>query len=98
MKFTKAKQTNGPATKQDLVNLEKRLEKKMDKKFATKIDLEGLEGRFKDTVISFKDEILYEIKAMREELAIITGYKDQIENHETRIETVEKKLQIPSTV
>ena len=39
------------------------------------------------------DEILGEIKAMREELTVVTGYKDQIEDHETRIEKIEEVLE-----
>ena len=64
----------------------------------TKGYLDAHEARYKGIVISFKDDILHEIKAMREELAIITGYKDQIEDHEFRIETIEKKLQMPTVV
>lgn len=72
--------------------------KKLEEKFATKEDLKTHETKYKEIVVSFKDEILHEIKAMREELTIITGYKDQIEDHEARIETIEKRLQIPTTV
>lgn len=75
----------GAVTKQDLNDLETR----------NKNELQHAVSDFKETVLSFKDEILHEIKAMREELAIITGYKDQIEDHEVRIETIEKRLQIP---
>lgn len=64
-------------TKIDLKNELKNLEERMDQKFATKGDLETHETRYKQIVISFKDEVLHEIKAMREELAIITGYKNQ---------------------
>lgn len=96
-----SKQTNGLATKLDLKGFEKR----MDQKYATKNDIKdhlvAFEKRMdkkyasKDDIISFKDEILHEIKGMREEVTLVIGYKDQIEDHETRIETVEKHLHIP---
>lgn len=47
-----------------------------------------------DQLIEFKDAILKELKDMREEVALVTGYKDQIEDHEIRLETVEKHLNI----
>ena len=39
----------------------------------------------------FKDDILFEIKAMREELAIVIGYRQRIEDHEERIEVLESE-------
>ena len=86
---------NKPATKGDLRLLKRNLEALETHQ---KDDLHAAVKEFKETVISFKDAILHEIKAMREEVAIVTGYKDQIEDHETRIETVEKKLQIPAVI
>jgi hypothetical protein len=47
----------------------------------------------RDDLITFKDSILSEIKKLREDVAVITGYKDQIENHETRIEKLEEIIQ-----
>lgn len=52
----------------------------INKVFATKHDL-----------IQFKDDILFEIKAMREELAVVIGYRQMIENHEERIEVLEQQ-------
>lgn len=72
--------------------------KKLEEKFATKQDLQREIKSVKDLMIEFKDAILHEIKGLREEVAIVTGYKDQIEDHEVRIDTIEKKLQIPATV
>lgn len=54
--------------------------KLLEKKFATKEDL-----------VNFKDAILHEILAMRQELAIIIGYRDQIDEHEVRIEKLKNK-------
>ncbi len=70
------------ATKQDLKKIEQRLG-----------NLETTSASKKDTV-TFKDEILHEIKGLREEVTLVIGYKDQIEDHETRIETIEKRLRI----
>ena len=40
-------------------------------------------------------ELMKEIKASREEQTAISGYKNQIEDHETRLNKVEKVLNIP---
>lgn len=56
----------------------------------TKQDLSELEKRINFSILSFKDEILHEIKGLREEIALVIGYKDQIEDHEVRIEALEK--------
>ena len=48
----------------------------------------------REEIIQFKDDILGEIVKLREDVAVVTGYKDQIENHEERITTVETKLGI----
>ena len=47
--------------------------------------------RSKDDIVTFKDAILKELKDMREEITLIVGYKDQIEDHEDRIDRLEKK-------
>lgn len=44
-------------------------------------------------ILQFKDEILFEIKGIREELAIVVGYRDRIEDHEERIEKLENVSQ-----
>lgn len=48
---------------------------------------------FKDKILNLLDKVMGELKAIREEQTIITGYKDQIEDHETRIEKLEEVLQ-----
>jgi hypothetical protein len=45
----------------------------------------------KETIIQFKDAILTEIKAMREELIVVTGYRQHLENHEERITLLKSK-------
>lgn len=54
---------------------------KLKKVFATKDDL-----------IKFKDEILGEIVDLRADSAIDSGLHDKVEDHEVRIEKLEKKI------
>lgn len=46
----------------------------------------------KNDIINFKDQILKEIKKLREDVISVTGYKGKIEDHETRIEKLEQVL------
>ena len=48
----------------------------------------------KDLFLSKMAELMKEIKASREEQTAISGYKNQIEDHETRLNKVEKVLNI----
>lgn len=72
-----------------LIELEKTLEQ-----YPTKDDLRGalqkIEKSLKDAIVEFKDEILSEVKKNREETIVVSGYKDQIEDHEIRIDKLEK--------
>jgi len=77
------------ATKDDL----KALEARQDKKFTTKDDLKIYAT--KNDMIDFKDTILHEIKGLREEVTIVIGYKDQIEDIDYRVERLEKHTKIP---
>jgi len=80
------------ATKDDL----KKCATKDDlKKFATKDDLKKYATR--DDLIDFKDEILHELQGIRTDMDILTGYKDEIEDHDVRIERLEKHLHITPT-
>jgi uncharacterized coiled-coil DUF342 family protein len=47
---------------------------------------------FKNKVYELFDKVMGELKAIREEQTIIVGYKDQIEDHETRIGKLEEVL------
>ena len=53
---------------------------------------ERLKVELRNDILQFKDDILTEIVKLREDVAVVTGYKDQIEDHETRLTTVETKL------
>lgn len=46
----------------------------------------------KDDFYDKMDEMMGEIKAVREEQKVISGCKDQIEDHETRIGKIEEVL------
>jgi hypothetical protein len=63
------------ATKEDL------------KRFATKDDLKNYATR--DDLINFKDSILSEIIKLREDIEVVIGYRDMIEDHNQRIEKLE---------
>lgn len=41
-------------------------------------------------MLQFKDDILWEIKGMREELMMVAGHRQIIEDHEVRIDKLEK--------
>jgi len=68
---------------------------KLKKVFVTKDELTQTEKSIKDVIIDFKDEILHEIKGLREDVTIVTGYKDQIEDIDIRVERLEKFTKIP---
>lgn len=75
-------------TQKDLDEINKLIDKKFDEK------LKYLPT--KDEFFGAMDKLMKELKAMREEVTVVTGYKDQIEDHETRLGKVETILNIPS--
>ncbi|OGM25453.1 hypothetical protein A2715_05390 [Candidatus Woesebacteria bacterium RIFCSPHIGHO2_01_FULL_39_32] len=52
----------------------------------------------KDDFYNKMDEVMGELKAIREEHAVLSGLNVKVNNHEQRIERIEKKLQIHSSV
>lgn len=48
----------------------------------------------KNDIQTFKDDLSKQIKDLSEEVSLITGYKDQIENHDLRIGHIEKHLHL----
>ncbi|MDO8609230.1 MAG: hypothetical protein Q7R95_01660 [bacterium] len=71
-------------------------------KYATKEDLrsttnelieliKAFRQELKEDIVNFKDSILTEIVKLREDIAVTTGYRDMIEDHETRISKLESK-------
>jgi len=57
-------------------------------------DILKLKGVFitKEDMIMFKDQILHEIIKLREDITIVIGYRDMIEDHEVRIDKLEVKI------
>ena len=60
--------------------------------FATKNELQMAKNDLKNDLVNFKDALLHEILAMRDELSVVLGYREQIEDHEHRLEKLEKKI------
>ncbi len=58
--------------------------------FITQDDFNEFRGEIKNDILQFKDDILWEIKAMREEMTIMIGYRGTIEDHEQRIKILEE--------
>lgn len=79
-------------TKKDI----QKLEDHFRQIFATKEELQEVKRELKHDILQFKDDILWEIKAMREELAVVISYRDKIEDHEERITQLEKKKRLIS--
>jgi hypothetical protein len=54
-------------------------------------DVKKLESKFatKDDLINFKDSILSEIIKLREDIEVVIGYRNIIEDHDIRIEKLE---------
>ena len=61
------------------------------KKFITKDELKISLEKYatKDDLINFKDAILNEIIKLREDVTVVIGYRDLIEDHDKRIEKLE---------
>ena len=53
-----------------------------------------LREEIKDRIYKSEDKILKELADMRDELTITSGYSDRLENHEERIEILEKQVLI----
>lgn len=80
-------------TKKDISIIEKLSDEKSDKLIDvfTKLHYETKE-ELEKKIVQFKDDILTEIKKLREDVTVVTGYKDQVENHESRISKLESIL------
>lgn len=72
-------------TKSDLFKIKELLDN-----YSTKTDFKEL----REDIVKFKDEILDEIRDLREEVTVVTGYKDTIEDHENRIVSLEEKTDL----
>lgn len=82
------------ATKEDLSNTTKELLNFMkDKKDEIKTEITS---DLKNEILLFKDAILFEIKSLREEVVMIGGMRDMVENHEIRLAKLESN-KIPTS-
>jgi len=98
--FLMANKPNGLLTKNDLLEMEARIRKELQKKadkddlkrFATKDDLNQL----REELVVIKDEVVGELKAMREEFEVHafshSRLDDEIDDHEKRIKALETKI------
>lgn len=50
----------------------------------------------KELFLSEMAKLMKEVKDMREDFTIVQGHKDQIEDHESRLEIIETKLTLTS--
>lgn len=57
---------------------------------ATMEDYRKMRMEIRSDAAQFKDEILHELIKVRENFAVVTGWGDKIEDHEERIEVLEK--------
>lgn len=51
----------------------------------------GLDS-LRNGMIQFEDKVMGSIKEMKDEIAVLVGYKDDIEDHGVRIEKLEQKV------
>lgn len=49
-------------------------------------------SKFKDEIITKLDKVLKELKTVREEQTVQSGYKDQLEDHDNRIHKLEQVM------
>ena len=81
-------------TKKDIQTLKDTFATKEDLN-SVKEDLNSLREDFRELrndVLTFKDELMFQILAMRDELSVVIGYRNHIEDHEIRIEKLEDEI------
>ncbi len=74
-------------TKTDLQKI-----KKLFENFATKDDFDQHRKEVHGDIVQFKDDILKEIVDLRDNITVITEYRDMIEDHKNRIHKIEHKV------
>ncbi len=62
--------------------------KKLREVFATKDDIKDL----KNEIVKFKAEIVARLDTIDQELTVTNRYSEQLEDHDTRIKSLEDKL------
>jgi len=63
--------------------------KKLKRVFVTKDELMNANKSLRKDIVDFKDSILSEIIKLREDIEVVIGYRDMIEDHDQRIEKLE---------
>ncbi len=76
--------------------IDQKIEEKAETTLATKEDISHLPT--KEEFYDQTDKLMRELKATREEITTLSGLQSQVHDHEERIEKVEKKLNIATTV
>ena len=82
------------ATKDDLSNVTKELidlihSFRTELKEDIKKTSQELKSELKNDILDFKDSILHEIIKLREDITVVIGYSDRLEDHDQRIEKLE---------
>ena len=85
-------------TLKDLLKIEKIVDDKLDEKLEQKFNEKLRFLPTKEEFFTKMDEIMGELKAMREAFDLHTGQHDTQDNQEKRIRTIEKKFGIPSAI
>lgn len=76
----------------DQKKIEKRLSTISGKlsKMATKHDVSSAKEDLKHDILKFKSDILGELQNIRDDMDLMSGYRDKLADHEERIERPEK--------
>jgi hypothetical protein len=107
--MTKSVKKIKPATKEDLQNLARGLRSELRSEVRSlRIELKGeLEDKFtnledkisglptKAEFYKTMDQVMGEFQTIRDEITVLADMKRQVNDHEDRIERVEKKLNFP---
>lgn len=72
--------------------IDQKIEEKAETTLATKADINHL--LTKEEFYDQSDKLMRELKAVREEITILSGLQTQVHDQEGRIEIIEKKLNI----
>ena len=73
-------------TRKEFASMFDRLRKEMRE------EMGQLREEIKNRIYKSEDKILKELADMRDELTITSGYSDRLEDHEKRIESLEKQV------
>ena len=83
-------------TDKDLSRIDELIQKRLETQDLSRIDeliqerIEKSEKRLKNDILNFKDEILSEIQDLRDDVSVVTGYRQMLEDHEEDIEKLKQ--------